>query len=103
MSPDELKRVLESSGIPFTYHHWEAKRKPPYGVYLYVYDSQFYADNELYYWTGHYQVELYTGQKDQEAEANIESALSAAGIPYEKSETHLESEQLYETLYEIEV
>ncbi len=103
MTLEELKTILDQSGIPFAYHHWETKKEPPYGVYLLVYDNQFYADGELYYWTGHYQIELYTKQKDPKTEGKVERALSEAGIPFDKSETYLDSEKLYEILYEIEV
>lgn len=103
MTLEELKAVLDASGVPFAYHHWETQKEPPYGVYLYVYDEPFYADGALYYWTGRYQVELYTRKKDPAAEARVEMALARAGLSYEKSETYLEDERLYEMLYEIEV
>ncbi len=103
MTLEDLKTALDASGLPFAYHHWETEKKPPYGIYLYVYDTQLYADGELYYSTGHYQVELYTRSKDPAAEAHVEVALTAAGICSEKSEQYLDSEKLYKILYEIEV
>lgn len=103
MTLEELKAALDKSGIPFAYHHWETEHRPPYGVYLYVYDTQFYADGVLYFSTGHYQVELYTRKKDLMAEAAVESALKVTGVTFEKSEHYLDSEKLYEILYEIEV
>lgn len=103
MTLEELKTALDGSGVPFAYHHWETEKKPPYGVYLYVYDTQFYADGVLYFSAGHYQVELYTRKKDPAAEGKVEAALTAAGLGFEKSEHYLDSEKLYEILYEIEV
>ena len=103
MTIEELKATLDRSGVPFAYNHWETKKEPPYGVYLSVYDNRFFADGVLYYWTGHYQIELYTKQKDQESEAKVENTLRGAGIVYEKSETYLPDTERYQIIYEIEV
>ena len=43
--------------------------------------------------------ELYTDFKDLASEQKIEDALDAAGIFYNKSETWIDSEKLYEVLY----
>ena len=48
-------------------------------------------------------MELYAKAKSPKAEKQLESALIAAGISFQKSETYIDSEKLYETLYEIEV
>lgn len=103
MTPEQLKTILDASGIPFAYHHWAVEKRPPYGVYLYVYDSKFYADGVLYYSTEHCQVEVYTDKKDPGLEQRIEAVLASAGIGYDKSESYIESEKLFEILYEIEV
>lgn len=103
MTLEALKAALDASGLPFAYHHWETEKNPPYGVYLYVYDTQFFADGELYFSTGHYQVELYTQRKDPSAEGKVEAALTAVGLGFGKSEHYLDSEKLYKILYEIEV
>lgn len=66
-----------------------------------MYDAQFFADDVMYYSTGHYQVELYTSSKDPAAEAKVEAALE--GLCWEKSEEYLQDEKVYQILYEIEV
>ena len=48
-------------------------------------------------------MELYTDQKDFAAEGKLEDALDACGIFYEKSETWIDSEKLYEVLYVFEM
>lgn len=48
-------------------------------------------------------LELYTDLKDLEAEQNVEDVLDAAGIFYNKSETWIDSEKLYEVLYAFEM
>ena len=60
-----------------------------------------FCRDTVYFSVGHYQVELYTSVKSPDAEALVEGALS--GLCWEKSETYLDSERLYQILYEIEV
>lgn len=48
-------------------------------------------------------IELYTDCKDLSAEQHIEAVLNQHGIFYEKSETWIESEKLYEVLYSFEM
>ena len=48
-------------------------------------------------------IELYTDCKDLSAEQRIEAVLNQHGIFYEKSETWIESEKLYEVLYSFEM
>ena len=42
---------------------------------------------------------MYTDFKDLSAEQQVETALDAAGIFYNKTETWIDSEKLYEVLY----
>ena len=53
--------------------------------------------------TGKVRLELYTDRKDPDAEQNVETALDAAGIFYNKTETWIDSEKLYEVLYTFEM
>ena len=48
-------------------------------------------------------IELYTDLKNPDLEETIEAVLLKYGIFYGKSETWIESEKLYEVLYETEV
>ena len=48
-------------------------------------------------------IELYTDLKNPDLEETIEAVLLKYGIFYGKSETWIESEKLYEVLYEMEV
>ena len=49
----------------------------------------------------HVQIELYTKDKNPEAEGMVESALSS--LFWEKSETYIDTEKCYQILYEVEV
>lgn len=48
-------------------------------------------------------IELYTDEKSPETEAEIEAILKHHHLFYNKIETWIESEELYEILYELEV
>lgn len=48
-------------------------------------------------------MELYTDIKDLSAEQSVEAVLDQHGIFYEKSETWIDSEKLYEVLYQFEM
>ena len=50
-----------------------------------------------------YNIELYTDLKDLSLERKLEEALDEASIFYNKSETWIESESLYEVLYTFEM
>ena len=98
--------MLKSSKIPFAYREWPEELGPPslpWGVYLQVRDHPFGADGIVYANATGYHVELYTERKEPETEAKLETAFSRAGIYYQKSELYIDSERLYEILYEIEV
>lgn len=47
-------------------------------------------------------IELYTDKKDPGLEKKLQELLTAAGIVYEKNEGWIESENLYEVVYEFE-
>ena len=84
MTQKELAQRLAATGLPVAYRAFRTRQEPPFVCYLYVYDTQFYADDEMYFSAGHYQVELYTSAKDPETEAKVEAALD--GLGWEKSE-----------------
>ena len=48
-------------------------------------------------------MELYTDKKDPELEEKLEDILTAHEIPWEKSEVWIESEKMYEVLYQTEI
>ena len=103
MNYQELDKILKTTGLPFTFHHWEHPPKPPYGVYFDDYTDNFAADNMVYVQISHCNIELYSSQRDTEDENKIETVLDEAEIYWDKTRTYIESERLYQTTYEIEV
>lgn len=105
MTPEALKTLLDGTNLPVAYHHWAAPPRGddgesvPYVVYLYAYSSDLMADDRNYADVSNWQVELYTAAKDPASEAAVEEVLKEARIPYVKTETYLETEDLFQTLY----
>ena len=96
-----LFNLLKSTGLSVAYHHFKTSPEPPYIVYLFAYSSNFGADNKVHSQADNYQVELYTKTKDPTSEALIEGLFDANEIYWDKTETYIESEGLYQVLYEI--
>jgi len=96
-----LFAMLKTTGLPVAYHHFVSPPCPPYIVYLFSYSSNFGADNRVYSKQSNYQVELYTAKKDPVSEKLIEDLFDEHDIFWEKTETYIESEGLYQVLYEI--
>jgi len=96
-----LFTLLKTINLPVAYHHFTSPPTPPYIVYLFSYSSNFGADNKVYDAEKRFQVELYTKTKDPTSEALIEGLFDANEIYWDKTETYIESEGLYQVLYEI--
>ena len=101
MDEATLLTLLESTGLSVAYHHYVLPPAPPYIVYLFVYSSNFGADNKVYQAIDNYQVELYTTKKDPDSEKLVEDLFDSNDIFWDKSETWIESEGLYQVAYEI--
>lgn len=102
---ETLTAVVGEIGIPSAYDHFAEGEspEPPFICYLCPSSDNFSADGRVYLKVGVAHVELYTDAKDLEAEGKVEDVLDAHGIYYEKSETWIGSEKLYEVLYSFEV
>lgn len=101
MDEATLFTLLKTLNLPVAYHHFVSPPTPPYVVYLFSYSSNFGADNKVAEKFNNYQVELYTKVKDTASEALIEDVFGANSIYWEKTETYIDSEGLYQVLYEI--
>ena len=100
----EIKAMLDKTGLPVVYSHWRKGKAPalPYLVFIRT-DSETTGSDygcELRHDT--YDIELYSDNKDPEAEGALESVLDAAGIHYECYEDYIESEDMYQVVYTIE-
>ena len=102
---DKILSILNALGIPFAYDHFAQGESPdpPFICYLIPGTNNFSADGAAYYKINQFNIELYTDLKDLSLERKIEEALDEASIFYNKSETWIESESLYEVLYTFEM
>jgi len=96
-----LIQAMKDLGFPCTYHHFVTPPTPPYTVVLHAYSSDIIADNQNYADIGNYQLELYHTIKHPPSEKKIEDKLRELRIPYQKVETYLESEGLYQIIYQV--
>ncbi|PFB65943.1 hypothetical protein CN268_02775 [Bacillus anthracis] len=101
----ELTKILEATGYPVAYSHFtatptKAVPAPPY-ICLFVDGSaNLMADNKVYHKINDLNIELYTTKKDLVAEAKLEKVLDDHEIPYDSYGTFIESEKMYQKIYE---
>ena len=83
----KILEELEKQGIPYAYDHFAEGEGPDPTVYFPITEID---------------IELYTDKKDPEIEKKLEDQLIQSGIFFEKTETWIGSEKLYEVLYSFE-
>ena len=103
MELQELKERLEQTGFPVAYYSFPENEAPPlpFICYLVTGSDNFAADGVVYAKALQIQIELYTREKDLQAEESVEAALSE--FVWNKTESYIDSEKCYQIAYEIEV
>lgn len=106
MTLTELKKLLDATGFPVAYSHFKSAPNkpipnPPYITYLVTYSSNFHADNKVHKQIQNIDIELYTNKKDLLAESIVEDILDDNEIPYDTAETFIESEKVFQKIYEV--
>lgn len=99
---EELLTIIKETGIPFAYDHFAEGESPdpPFICYLLPGSDNFSADGRVYFKINEVRIELYTDSKDLSVEQKLEDVLDAHEVFYNKSETWIDSEKLYEVLYQ---
>ena len=105
MNYEEISEMMQEIGLPYAYHHFAEGESPnpPFTLFLSPGENTFGADNLMYFSFKTLHIELYTDEKSPEAEERVEEVLTQHNIYYTKTETWIESEKLYEVLYQMEV
>lgn len=103
MELEELKKILETTGIPVAYWSFPEGEAPllPFICYVDAGSDNFIADGKVYHKRSRVNVELYTRHKDTETESKVETALE--GFKWKRTETYIDSEKCFQILYEMEV
>lgn len=108
MTYKQISTMISSMGYPTAYYQFEANPDnpppaPPFICFYYPNADDLKADNINYARINALIIELYTDNKDFEAEAAIESVLVSNEIPFDKTETFIESEKMFQITYTMEV
>ena len=108
MTYNEVATMIEGMGYPFAYYQFEPDPDnpppaPPFVVFYYPSSDDLYADNSNYSHITQLIIELYTDNKDFDAESAVETVLGNAGLPWSKTEQYINSERMYQITYNTEV
>jgi hypothetical protein len=105
MTYENVIEMLEEAGLPLAYDHFAEGEspEPPFLIFLFPGTDNVFADDTVYQKIDELNIELYTDKKDPETENLIEDILIAHELPYEKSEVWIESEKMYEVLYQTQM
>lgn len=105
MTIENLVEMLQEVEIPFAYDHFAEGEspEPPFICYLIPGSDNFAADGRVYFKLNEVRIEMYTDFKDISLESRVEDVLDRHEIFYNKSETWIQSEKLYEVMYSFEM
>lgn len=100
MSEEELYNLLITTGLEVAYDHFdEPNISPPFILYRSPDANTFKADDKTYYKQNNYIIDLVTDKKDPEEEENLEQILEENHLPYDKEESFIEAERIYQIRY----
>lgn len=105
MTPSDIYNALTATGIPTAYYAFtkETAKPCPFICYFFAGSDDFIADNTNYAGINRLFVELYTNNKDFALEETVQDALNGMGIVYERTETYIDDEAMYQITFESEV
>ena len=105
MTQEEVMQMLPELKIPYAYDHFAEGESPdpPFICFLFPGSENFSADNAVYMEFSNLSIELYTDEKDPKLEDSVEAVLNSHEIFWNKSEVWIETEKLYEVLYQMTV
>ena len=105
MTYNEIMTMMQETGLPYAYDHFAEGEspEPPFAVFLFPTSNNFGADNRVWQKINRLRIEVYTDYKQPNIENQIETVLDQHGLYYDKTEVWIQSENLYEVAYEMEV
>lgn len=101
MTYKEVNDMIYGLGLPYTYYSWPNDIAPntPYIVFNYPDRDDVLADNTNYVGVVTLNLELYTRSPDFTLEETIEAVLNENGFVFEKTETYIRQENLFQVTY----
>lgn len=108
MNREQIEEMLKKVEVPFRYHHFTQKEMKEIPLPIIVWNvpgtDNFFADGQVYKKIRKLDIEIYADEKDWELEEKLEKVLDENGITWEQTASEwLQSESMWESLYEMEV
>lgn len=105
MTFSEVKDMIESIGLPFSYYQFndDTAVAPPFICFFYGVSNDLYADDSNYQKIERLYIELYADQKDFALERSVETVLKSHGMSWTREEEWIEAERMYEVVYTMDV
>lgn len=92
-----------TTALPNAYYEFEEPVSLPFITFYYPYRNDVMADNLNYQPIEHTVLELYTEQKDPAQESEVEKVLNGSEIAFSKESNYIESERMWQTVYEFDL
>jgi len=105
MTYKDVATMIGSLKLPYAYYQFPdgTEQEPPFICFLYTDSDDFYADGLNFQAIRPLVIELYTDNKDFSLEAQMEACLLAHGLAYEKTETYIDVERMFQISYSVEI
>lgn len=105
MTITELAQVLVDTGLPVAYRAFDAEKAPdmPFIVYQETGTNNFGADNIVWVPVSRIQIDLLTRFRDRTSESQVETALTSAGLFWQRESDYEDTEDYYRTTYQVEI
>lgn len=105
MTYKQIASMVSSIGLPYAYYQFPegTAQAPPFVVFFYADTDDVFADDTNYQRIAMLNIELYTSEKDFATESTVEQILTNNNLTYYKEENYIDSEQMWQIAYEMEV
>lgn len=105
MTYKEINTMIKSIGLPYAYFQFPKNtgQAPPFVLFFYSQQDDLFADDTNYQKIAKLNIELYTKEKDFAREEAVENVLQSYGFSYYKEENYIDTEQMFQIAYEMEV
>jgi len=105
MTTKEVASMVNEIGVPSAYYQFRegTGQQPPFVCFFFSGDNDMKADDSNYAKIERLVIEVYTANKDFTLESTVESVLASHGMVWERDETHLGDEDMYEIIYQMDV